>query len=63
MGVDIPDVEQVVHWGAPRGLEQVVYWGSLGWIEREFRLHLQGSRRSPFHYQTTFWVYVKCSSD
>lgn len=21
MGVDIPDVEQVVHWGAPRGLE------------------------------------------
>ena len=24
MGVDIPDVEQVVHWGAPRGLEQFV---------------------------------------
>ena len=24
MGVGIPDVEQVVHWGAPRGLEQFV---------------------------------------
>ncbi|CAG2238573.1 recQ [Mytilus edulis] len=22
MGVDIPDIERVVHWGAPRGLEQ-----------------------------------------
>ena len=24
IGVDIPDVEQFVHWGAPRGLEQFV---------------------------------------
>jgi superfamily II DNA helicase RecQ len=24
MGVDIPDVEQVIHWGAPRGSEQFV---------------------------------------
>lgn len=22
MGIDIPDIEQVIHWGAPRGLEQ-----------------------------------------
>lgn len=22
MGVDVPDVERVIHWGAPRGLEQ-----------------------------------------
>ncbi|CAC5390583.1 unnamed protein product [Mytilus coruscus] len=22
MGVDIPDIERVIHWGAPRGLEQ-----------------------------------------
>ena len=22
MGVDIPDVDQIIHWGAPRGLEQ-----------------------------------------
>jgi hypothetical protein len=24
---------------------------SLVWIEREFRLHLQGSQRSPFQYE------------
>ena len=22
MGIDIPDIEQVIHWGAPCGLEQ-----------------------------------------
>ena len=34
MGVDIPDVEQVVHWGAPRGIEQVVYWGAPRGLEQ-----------------------------
>jgi superfamily II DNA helicase RecQ len=34
MGVDIPDVEQVVHWGAPRGLEQVVHWGAPRGLEQ-----------------------------
>ena len=34
MGVDIPDVEQVVHWGAPRGLEPVVHWGAPRGLEQ-----------------------------
>ena len=44
MGVDIPDVEQVVHWGAPRGLEQVVYWGAPRGLEQSAQVSGRAGR-------------------